>query len=309
MTVSTRECWNEIGRAGYTHGMTRLAANATAALLLTGICGQTRQPATFLSHAVGVRVEALVTDGRAPVAGLSAQDFELRDNGVLQTVDAVPASNVALNAVLAFDTSASVDGARRRDLIDAGDTFLDDLKPADRASLLTFGGGVAPRVPPTADFAAVRAELDRIAPGGQTSVMDGVYAAVMMTLARTEPALVLVCTDGTDTASWLNPREVLEAARRSTAVIYLVTNAAGHLSTSLTDLANATGGFVVPVESSAELRATFKKILQEFHTRYVLTYSPTGVRAGGFHTLDIRVKRRGLTVKARTGYVGLESGS
>lgn len=288
--------------------MIRLAAHATGALLLAGICGQARQPPTFSSRAVGVRVDALVTEGRIPVAGLTAQDFELRDNGVLQTVDAVLASNVPLNAVLAFDTSASVNGKRRRDLIDAGDAFLDDLKPVDRASLVTFSGGVAPRVPPTADFAAVRAELDRIAPGGQTSVMDGVYAALTMTLARTEPALVLVCTDGTDTSSWLSPREVLEAAKRSNAVIYLVTSAVGS-SASLADLADATGGLVIPVESSAELGATFTQILKEFHSRYVLTYSPTGVRAGGFHAIDIRMKRRGLTVKARTGYVGVESGS
>jgi VWFA-related protein len=289
--------------------MTRLAANATAVLVLTGICGQTRQPATFSSRAVGVRVEALVTDGRTPVAGLTAQDFELRDNGVLQTVDAVLASNVPLNAVLAFDTSASVNGERRHDLIDAGDTFLAALKPVDRASLLTFGGGVAPRVPPTADFAAVRAELHRIAPGGQTSLMDGVYAALTMTLARTESTLVLVCTDGTDTSSWLDPREVLEAAKRSNAVIYVVTSAGGHLSTSISDLANTTGGLVMAIESNAELGATFTKILEEFHSRYVLTYSPRGVRPGGFHAIDVRVKRRGLTVKARPGYVGLDSGS
>ncbi len=286
--------------------MIRLAANATAALLLAAICGQTRQPPTFSSRAVGVRVEVLVTDGRKPVAGLTAQDFELRDNGVLQAVDAVLASDVPLNAVLAFDTSASVDGKRRRDLIDAGDTFLDHLKPVDRASLLTFSGGIAPRVSPTADVAAVRAELERIAPGGQTSLLDGVYAALTLTLARPESALVLVCTDGTDTSSWLNPREVLEAAKRSNAVVYVVTSAG---NTMLTDLANATGGLVMPVDSSGELSATFTKILEEFRSRYVLTYSPAGVRAGGFHAVEVRVRRRGLTVKARPGYVGLDSGS
>jgi VWFA-related protein len=289
--------------------MTRLAAHATAALLLAGICGQTRQPPTFSSRAVGVRVDVLVSEGRNPVAGLTAGDFELRDNGVLQTVDVAIASDLPLNAVLAFDTSASVKGKRRRDLIDAGDTFLHDLKPVDRVSLLTFSTEVEPRVLPTADFGAVHEALDRIAPGGQTSIFDGVYAALTMTLAQTEPALVLVCTDGTDTSSWLDPHEILEAAKRSNAVIYLVTGAGGRLSASLTDLAGATGGQVLNVKSSAELSATFERILREFRSRYILTYSPTGVRAGGFHAIDIRMKRRGLAVKARPGYVGLEPGS
>ncbi|HEX6464314.1 MAG TPA: VWA domain-containing protein [Vicinamibacterales bacterium] len=289
--------------------MTRLAAHATAALLLAGIGGQAQQHPTFFSRAVGVRVDALVTDGRKPVAGLTAQDFELRDNGVLQSVDVTIASDVPLNAVLAFDTSASVQGKRRRDLIDAGDTFLDGLKPVDRASLLTFSRDVAPRVRSTTDFAAVRTELDRIAPGGLTSLMDGVYAALTVALAQTDPPLVLVCTDGTDTSSWLDPREVLEAAKRSNAVIYAVTSADARRSTSLADLANATGGQILSVKSSAELSTTFRRILQEFRSRYILTYSPTGVRAGGFHAIDIRVKRRGLVVRARPGYVGLESGS
>ena len=289
--------------------MTRLAAHATAALLLAVVCGQTRQPPTFSSRAVGVRVDALVTDGRKPVAGLTAGDFELRDNGVLQSADVVLASNVPLNVVLAFDTSTSVSGKRRRDLIDAGDTFLNGLKPVDRASLLTFSRAVTPRVTPTADFAAVRDELDRIAPGGQTSVMDGVYAALAVTLMQTDPALVLVCTDGTDTSSWLDPREVLEAAKRSNAVIYAVTSADAHLLTALTDLANATGGQLLHVKSSAQLSGTFSRILEEFRSRYILTYSPTGVPSGGFHSIDVRVKRRGLVVRTRPGYVGQESGS
>jgi len=178
-----------------------------------------------------------------------------------------------------------------------------------QASLLTFSRQVTPRVPPTADFAAVREELDRIAPGGQTSVMDGVYAALTGPLARTEPPLVLVCTDGTDTSSWLDPREVLEAAKRSNAVIYAVTTADARLLTPLADLAHATGGQVLPVKSSAELSTTFRRILQEFRSRYILTYTPTGVRAGGSHVIDIRIKRRGLVVRARPGYVGLEPGS
>ena len=38
----------------------------------------------FRSGVDAVRVDALVVDGRRPVAGLTAEDFELRDTGVLQ---------------------------------------------------------------------------------------------------------------------------------------------------------------------------------------------------------------------------------
>ena len=285
--------------------MLRPLAVACALLSLA----QTAQRPTFSSRALGVRVDVLVTEGHKPVAGLTARDFELRDNGVLQSVEVVDAADVPLNAVLALDTSASIRGKRQQDLIAAGDALLAGLKPADRAALTTFSHAVAPRVPLTDDFAAIRAELRHIEPDGQTAVMDGAYAALTVTLAQTARSLVIVCTDGTDTSSWLEPNEVLDAAKRSNAVVYAVATSDAHRPRALTDLADATGGHLIQIKSSTELAAALQRILEEFRSRYILAYSPQGVAAGGFHTLDVRVKRRALTVKARPGYIGVESGS
>jgi VWFA-related protein len=285
--------------------MLRPVAVACALLSLA----QPAQRPTFSSRALGVRVDVLVTDGHKPVAGLTAQDFELRDNGVLQSVEVVDAADVPLNAVLALDTSASIRGKRREDLIGAGESLIDDLKPVDRASLTTFSHAVAPRVPLTSDFAAVRAELRRIEPEGQTAIMDGAYTALATTLTQTGRSLVILCTDGSDTSSWLEPREVVDAAKRSNAVFYGVTAADARGSPPLSELADATGGQILHVKSSAELAATLKGILNEFRSRYILAYNPTGIVLGGFHTLDVRVKRRGLTVKARPGYIGVGAGS
>jgi hypothetical protein len=60
---------------------------------------------TFSSRTVGVRVDVLVTNGRMPVGGLTAADFELRDNGVLQSIEIVDSSG-PINVVLALDVSA-----------------------------------------------------------------------------------------------------------------------------------------------------------------------------------------------------------
>ena len=286
--------------------MTRQLAVAliVAALLLSGPV-LALQKQTFSSGTLGVRVDVLVTDGRSPVGGLTAADFELRDNGVVQTIDLVDTSDIPINAVLALDTSASTAGQRQKDLIAASQALLDGLKPVDRAALTTFSHAVAPRIALTSDFPAVRRELLRIAPEGETAIMDGTYVALTATLAQTGRSLVVVCTDGYDTSSWLLPDEVLESAKRSNAVIYAVTAAEARRRSPLKDLTDATGGHMLQVASGGDLRGAFQKILQDFRSRYILSYSPQGVPLEGFHRLDVRVKRRGLTVKARPGYIGV----
>src|SRR5713101_1072480 len=173
--------------------MTRQLAVAliTAALLLSGPA-LALQKQTFSSGTLGVRVDVLVTDGRSPVGGLTAADFELRDNGVVQTIDLVDTSGIPINAVLALDTSASTAGQRQQALIAASQALLDGLKPVDRAALTTFSHAVAPRIALTSDLSAVRRELLRIAPDGETAIMDGTYVALTATLAQTGRSLVVV---------------------------------------------------------------------------------------------------------------------
>ena len=122
----------------------RLAVALIAAALPLSGPSLASQMKAFSSGALGVRVDVLVTDGSKPVAGLTASDFELRDNGVVQTIDVLDASAVPVNAVLALDTSARTAGQRQKDSIAAGEALLDGLKADDRAALTTFSHAVFP---------------------------------------------------------------------------------------------------------------------------------------------------------------------
>ena len=266
--------------------------------------GTAAQQPRFSSNTLGVRVDVLVTKGNRYVSALTAADFELRDNGVLQQVDVIDPNDVPLNAVLALDVSASTAGQRLSDLITASHTLLDRLHPADRAALTTFNHAVTPRVPLTGNVSTIKAALSAIEPSGDTAVMDGLYAALMTTQAEAGRSLVIVCSDGRDTASWLDPDEVLEAAKRSNAVIYAVAAGRARRWEALKSLTDATGGYTIEIESSKDLAGEFRKILEDFRSRYILTFVPRGVAEGGFHRLDVRVRRGGLTVKARPGYIG-----
>jgi VWFA-related protein len=281
-------------------------AALTAVLAIAGLASTAaapRQAPLFTSRVQAVLVDALVTRNGRPVSGLTAADFEVRDNGVAQTIDVLDAANLPINAVLALDTSASTAGARLRDLTTATDALLDDLRPVDRAALTTFSHVVSPRVPLTLDLASIRDALRSINPDGETAALDGIYAALTATLAETGRSLVVICTDGRDTRSWLEADELLTAARRSNAVIDVVATGSARQWPVLRDLTDATGGETIAVESSAQIRAQFESVLREFRSRYVLTFVPTGVADGGFHRLDVRVRGTRLVVKARPGYL------
>jgi VWFA-related protein len=304
--VVSGENWRCVVARHHLRTSVLLALVAVAAgpiLLPPSVRAAARQKAAFSSRVVGVRVDVLVTERGKPVSGLAGVDFELRDNGVAQTIALLESSDLSLNAVLALDVSASTSGTRLTDLVTASHALLDGLRAGDRAALITFNQAVSPRVPLSTDLGLVRAALGAMAPSGETALMDGVYTALMSAQSQPGRSLVIVYTDGVDTASWLRSDEVLESARRSSAVVYAVV-VGGLRRSALKDLTDATGGDLLVVDSSTDLGGAFRRILAGFRSRYVLTFTPVGVAAGGVHRLDVRVRRSGLRVQARPSYIG-----
>ena len=265
----------------------------------TGVGGRAQQ-ATFSSRVEAVRVDVLVTSNGQPVRGLGPADFEIRDNGVLQHVDIVSFDQIPLNVVLALDMSASVAGDRLERLRTAGTAILGGLKTGDQAALITFSHVVRLSATLSPDLGPVRAALARATGDGATALVDGVYAGMQVGQADAGRELLVVFSDGLDTASWLPAAAVLDTAKRADAVAYAVAVRSPAKPDFLRDLASLTGGRLFEVERTQNLETIFLGILQEFRQRYLVSYTPRGVTRGGWHTLDVRVKRG--TAKARPGY-------
>jgi VWFA-related protein len=71
---------------------------------------------------------------------------------------------------------------------------------------------------------------------------------------------------------------------------------------TLTAIASVTGGFAL--NSSNSFDNAFSRIVQENSSYYVLGFSSTNERRDGrYRQLDVRVKRPGLTVRGRAGYM------
>jgi len=67
-------------------------------------------------------------------------------------------------------------------------------------------------------------------------------------------------------------------------------------------IAAGTGASYRSQLTKSGLEEAIGEIGNEIHSQYVLTYRPTNAHEPGFHRIEVRVKRSGITVRARPGY-------
>lgn len=276
--------------------------NITLAIVMAAAGVVPAAQGVFSSRTFIVRVDVLATDKGKPVLGLTADDFEVFDNGRRQAIDIVDTHEMPVNAALALDSSGSTAGSKLGDLRSAGEALVDDLRPNEPVSVTTFSHLVTPQLPLTLDHRAAREVLRAVDSEGETAAIDGTYVAMMSAQSAEGRPLVMVFTDGLDTASWLQPDELIEATRRANSVVYTVASGSARRWPFLSEIANATGGRAITIDSSKDLRREFQEILAEFRSRYLLAFTPKGVSETGYHSLSVKVKRGGVQVRARPGY-------
>jgi VWFA-related protein len=290
-------------------GVARRAAWAGALFLAARIASAQGVP-VFSTGVEVVRVDVSVTRNGELVEGLRASDFKVRDNGVLQAVEIVGdprgvADGVSkpIDVVLALDVSDSVNGQPLRQLKAAAHALVDVLRPEDAFSLLTFSSRVRLAVSPADSRARAHEVIEATQSQLTTSLYDAAFAAVATADASRGRPLALVLSDGRDHGSWLEPEQVLRAAEGSELVVDVVfTRKEESEQQFLRDLATTTGGEEWRADYG-QLQKVLLKALEQFRSRYTLRYERQGGSRAGWHEFDVRVRRPGVKVRARSGYV------
>jgi VWFA-related protein len=292
--------------------MTRRALAWTLALPLVwvaAVLGQDR-PSTFRAGIDLVAVDVSVRASGQPVPALELKDFEVRDNGILQSPTDVTYESVPIDVIVALDVSQSVTGETLNQLRDAVGALRRDLAPADRLQVLAFNGRITRTIDYSDPPSAVDAVLAQARASGGTALLDTMAVALVTPAQASRRQLVMVFSDAIDSSSVTDAATVLNVARHRPATMACVlpprpavTSAASAEGRSLCDrLAAETGGLVVTMNRRLDLAATFKRVLGDFRSSYVLHFKPAGVEPGGFHTLDVRVSRRDAEVRSRRSY-------
>jgi len=264
-------------------------------------------------------ITATVTDkeGRL-VTGLGREAFEVYEDGTLQKVTQFTNERVPVGLGVLLDISDSMFGKRIQDARTAVDRFLFELlDAADEFFILAFNHQPRTLTGWTHGPEDVRRALDGLKPFGGTAVYDAVIESLPVIERRSrQRAALLVISDGADTASTANIRDVRSALHRSDAFVYAIAIDSPERQAintrvnpqALREITAESGGRTEVVQNTSELNEATARIAEELNSQYVLGYTSPRGADGQFHSLRVRIAGADYRVRARNGYVATAAG-
>ena len=261
-----------------------------------------------------VHFDVIVTDKRrAVVTGLTADDFEVVEQGTRQTLSVFAAGNREASPDLHLGILVDVSGSMG-DLEDVRRItlqVLNQLPEATDYTLLIVGDEARVAHFTRADFGAL---LDRVRRINQkepesTALWDG-FRTYLRRVAEQPGRHVLVAfTDGRDTSSTATFVHVLRDLRAAAVTVFGVGFGHGKGSAhglQLSQVADHTGGITMFPNGPDQLDEVHRRIVTEVRSQYSLGYVSTDQRRDGrWREVKIRLVRpqhKDLRVRARDGY-------
>jgi Ca-activated chloride channel family protein len=288
----------------------RSLCTSALVVLLAGAAGA-QQP-TFRSGTRIVPVITTVTDAeRRLVPNLQKEDFSILDNGKSQEISFFQNEIQPFTVVVMLDTSASMTG--NLDLLKvAAEQFLLRMLPEDKGQVGAFNDKIQFSGTFTSDRDDLVSALQDLQFGNPTRLYDAVNESMSALRSIEGRKVVLVFTDGDDTASKIGMGDVLDRAREEEVMIYAIGlqseifNGVRLVRTNpdrgLKKLAEETGGGYFELKEKDQLGPTFTRVAQELHSQYTLGFTPTALD-GKVHKLDVKMRQAGQTARARKSYI------
>ena len=281
-------------------------------LLVVAAVGTSTQEPTFRSSTRIVPVITTVTDAQGRlVPSLEREDFTILDNGKPQDITFFQNDVQPFTVVVMMDYSASMT-ANLELLERAAEQFILRLLPADRGQVGSFSDKIQFSGTFTSDRDDLIGALNDLQFGNPTRLYDAIDASMDMLEDVDGRKVVLVFTDGDDTASRKGFGDVLDHARDDEVMIYAIGLESEYFNGqrvvrsrpagALKRLAEETGGGYFELKKTDELAPTFSRVAQELHSQYTLGFTPT-VLDGKEHKLLVRMNTPGMNARARRSYI------
>ena len=300
-------------------GMLPPAARAFRRVALSCFCvalawsspGAAQQP-SFKSGTQLVSIFTTVVDAdKRLVPSLTQDDFEILDNDKLQSISLFNNEVQPITVIVMLDTSLSMTGSIEL-LRAAAEQFVLRLLPADKGRIGAFNDKIQISGRFTNDRDELVGEIKELDFGNGTKLWEAIGASLDELKGIDGRRVILVFTDGDDTASSVSLGTVVDRARAEDVMVYAIGLESNYFNgqrmirsqpdRGLRRIADETGGGYFELKKTSDLAPTFTRVAQELHSQYVLGFAPTQLD-NRVHKLTVRVKQAGMTARARKSYL------
>lgn len=234
------------------------------------------------------------------MADLKQDDFEVREDGVLEKLAVFGRNQFPLNVTLVLDVSTSI-RPFLGPLHDAAISALSALKPEDEVALFTFSTKAQLVVPFTTDKIRIADTIKGLYTGGLTNMNDGLFDAAEYFLEekpKGRHVVILISDDVGTLAGRKRTGNIVTEMLEADATLYNLMvpgyNPGGGLVWRVVDLhkvMDETGGEIFYLNGKTpSLDSAFGAMIERIKTRYTLGYYTSANRTKSrFHRLDIRL--------------------
>lgn len=279
-------------------------------------CNEPALPDTFLSRTGTVVLRVSVTDGdHSPIRCLTRDDFQVREEGRLQTISAFSDEDLPITVGLVVDTGSRMAGWHP-DVAAAGLAFARASRTDDEFFAIAFSDTVDDLMsadsPFTHEAAVLGDALLQMRAGGPRALYDGVaHGLDFAARGRLDQRALIVISSGRDTASRLTLPQLADRIAGSPTVVYAIVIVDPDDATvevpALRQLTALSGGEVFVANDPRALPSMLEMVARDIRTRYTMAYEPPDTADGArFRAVNVTLTKakRAATLRHREGYVG-----
>ena len=243
---------------------------------------------------------------------LPRNSFKVLENSVEQTIKDFKREDVPVSLGIIIDDSGSMMNKRQK-VAAAALALVKASNPKDEVFIVNFNDQAYLDVPFTNSIEKLQEGLARIESRGGTAMRDAISMSIdyMKKEAKKEKKVLLVITDGDDTASSENLEKLVAKCQRSEVLVYAI----GLLTEeeqrrqkaakrALQTLTTASGGVTFLPKDLTSVEQLALQVANEIRNQYTITYSPHVQELdGSFRNIKLVIAARGTPMaRTRTGY-------
>ena len=299
-------------------------------LLVAAAClGQTPEPVETIrvdSDLVDLKVSVVSLNPQNPSPELQQKDFLVLEDGKPQDISFFAAADAPFDLVLLLDLSGSTKDKLKL-IRKSAKRFVDETRPMDRVSVVTFTDVAQVICPLTHDRRLLKDSIDDVEnPLGGTKFWDSLrYILAILNASKNSlrRSAIVVMTDGVDNAlpdvlgpgSQTSFEELLRIVRAEETIvfpIYLDTERRHPTSRiayviardQLAQLAEASGSRLYRANELKDLDDVYKHVIGDLGRIYSIGYRPSNtLRDGKWRSVSIQIQdHRDVIARTKQGY-------